>query len=72
MTAFQLRRVVAFVEVGGKAVHVDKPAVTSTDKAHLASAAEIPQEVFRDAELGGSVLHRTVQRLLLRLTCLDM
>lgn len=58
MTAFQLRRVVALVEVVGEAVHVDQPAVASTDKANLTSAAEIPQEVFRDAELGGSFLDR--------------
>lgn len=68
MTAFQLRRVVALVEVGGEAVHVDQPAVASTDKANLTSAAEIPQEVFRDAELGGSVLHRCHSRILHRIT----
>lgn len=64
MTAFQFRRVVTFVEVGGEAVHVDQPAVADTDKANLTSAAEIPQEVFRDVELGGSVLHCCHSRIL--------
>ena len=68
MTAFQLRRIVALVEVVGEAVHVDQPAVASTDKANLTSAAEIPQEVFRDAELGGSVLHRCHSRIFNRIT----
>ena len=51
MTAFQLRRVVALVEVGGEAVHVDQPAVASTDKAHLAGAAERPNVGGGNSEL---------------------
>lgn len=51
MTAFQFRRVVTFVEVGGKTVHIDQPAVASTDKAHLAGTADRPNVGGGNSEL---------------------